>query len=172
YVHKQTHEPSCSFFYFTDTATTEIYTLSLHDALPISADRAGALAHAGEAKALTRVHIGSLQQPYAVVRDRELPVGGLIGHGDAHRLRAGMPHRIAHGLLRDAQQLVLVLRTQARRGAAAFEGAGDAAGHRGAVGELPERDLQSRAPGLIQAQRHHRAARFGEPVARQRADAR
>src|SRR2546426_11808932 len=25
------------FFYFNDTATTEIYTLSLHDALPISA---------------------------------------------------------------------------------------------------------------------------------------
>src|SRR2546426_3167813 len=28
------------FFFFNDTATTEIYTLSLHDALPIS-DRAG-----------------------------------------------------------------------------------------------------------------------------------
>src|SRR6266540_7279407 len=28
------------FFFFNDTATTEIYTLSLHDALPISADRA------------------------------------------------------------------------------------------------------------------------------------
>src|SRR2546429_5374100 len=27
------------FFFFNDTATTEIYTLSLHDALPISADR-------------------------------------------------------------------------------------------------------------------------------------
>src|SRR5207248_10787585 len=26
------------FFFFTDTATTEIYTLSLHDALPISPD--------------------------------------------------------------------------------------------------------------------------------------
>src|SRR5688572_31535452 len=26
---------SCSFFFFNDTATTEIYTLSLHDALPI-----------------------------------------------------------------------------------------------------------------------------------------
>src|SRR3712207_8335429 len=26
-----------SFFFFNDTATTEIYTLSLHDALPISA---------------------------------------------------------------------------------------------------------------------------------------
>src|SRR5256885_8419701 len=28
------HHPS--FFFFNDTATTEIYTLSLHDALPIS----------------------------------------------------------------------------------------------------------------------------------------
>ena len=25
----------CFFFFFNDTATTEIYTLSLHDALPI-----------------------------------------------------------------------------------------------------------------------------------------
>src|SRR3989442_5594359 len=31
--------PSCSFFFFNDTATTEIYTLSLHDALPISSRR-------------------------------------------------------------------------------------------------------------------------------------
>src|SRR2546427_6043307 len=28
---------ACMFFFFNDTATTEIYTLSLHDALPISA---------------------------------------------------------------------------------------------------------------------------------------
>src|SRR2546427_6619527 len=28
-----------SFFFFNDTATTEIYTLSLHDALPISPSR-------------------------------------------------------------------------------------------------------------------------------------
>src|SRR3712207_7929437 len=28
---------SCCFFFFNDTATTEIYTLSLHDALPICA---------------------------------------------------------------------------------------------------------------------------------------
>src|SRR3712207_8265168 len=42
------------FFFFNDTATTEIYTLSLHDALPIFAQHAavadvgplGALAHA------------------------------------------------------------------------------------------------------------------------------
>src|SRR2546422_2059330 len=32
-----TRAPMCiSFFFFNDTATTEIYTLSLHDALPIS----------------------------------------------------------------------------------------------------------------------------------------
>src|SRR2546430_17093319 len=31
------NSPSFSFFFFNDTATTEIYTLSLHDALPISA---------------------------------------------------------------------------------------------------------------------------------------
>src|SRR2546427_12366638 len=30
------HPPSFHFFFFNDTATTEIYTLSLHDALPIS----------------------------------------------------------------------------------------------------------------------------------------
>src|SRR3712207_9138901 len=30
------HVVVCFFFFFNDTATTEIYTLSLHDALPIS----------------------------------------------------------------------------------------------------------------------------------------
>src|SRR5215203_6396270 len=29
----------CTFFFFNDTATTEIYTLSLHDALPICLQR-------------------------------------------------------------------------------------------------------------------------------------
>src|SRR2546422_9600339 len=36
---------SFSFFFFNDTATTEIYTLSLHDALPICARREN---HAGD----------------------------------------------------------------------------------------------------------------------------
>src|SRR5216683_3532946 len=31
--------PDPHFFFFNDTATTEIYTLSLHDALPISEPR-------------------------------------------------------------------------------------------------------------------------------------
>src|SRR3989442_7944724 len=32
-------QQTCDFFFFNDTATTEIYTLSLHDALPISRER-------------------------------------------------------------------------------------------------------------------------------------
>src|SRR2546423_6500844 len=46
---------TCFFFFFNDTATTEIYTLSLHDALPISVQGAGlgagALAQQGRAGA-------------------------------------------------------------------------------------------------------------------------
>src|SRR5256886_2083813 len=44
--------PSYSFFFFNDTATTEIYTLSLHDALPISSSARetlpDVLRHAGQ----------------------------------------------------------------------------------------------------------------------------
>src|SRR5436309_16137870 len=37
------------FFFFNDTATTEIYTLSLHDALPIfDQQHAAAIGHRGE----------------------------------------------------------------------------------------------------------------------------
>src|SRR2546427_3603143 len=36
---------SLFFFFFNDTATTEIYTLSLHDALPICIQRLEAQAH-------------------------------------------------------------------------------------------------------------------------------
>src|SRR3712207_7296195 len=46
-----------SFFFFNDTATTEIYTLSLHDALPIwgsTLTLAGYLDAGGVAGALTR----------------------------------------------------------------------------------------------------------------------
>src|SRR3989454_8162632 len=47
------------FFFFNDTATTEIYTLSLHDALPICGARVIGLADkrdAGAAHADDRVH--------------------------------------------------------------------------------------------------------------------
>ena len=40
---------TCVFFFFNDTATTEIYTLSLHDALPISQREMGILKSEGAA---------------------------------------------------------------------------------------------------------------------------
>jgi len=39
------------FFFFNDTATTEIYTLSLHDALPICAGDAVQVLELGQARA-------------------------------------------------------------------------------------------------------------------------
>src|SRR2546425_9027808 len=39
--------PCRFFFFFNDTATTEIYTLSLHDALPISEDEGHRFSAAG-----------------------------------------------------------------------------------------------------------------------------
>src|SRR5690242_20799827 len=50
------------FFFFNDTATTEIYTLSLHDALPIS-----------------------------VIRDRAELLGGLVRVSSGQRQRALSP---------------------------------------------------------------------------------
>src|SRR6266581_9370539 len=64
----------CSFFFFNDTATTEIYTLSLHDALPISArnPRARTAPRSGMAKldslALrSEEHTSELQSPVQLV---------------------------------------------------------------------------------------------------------
>src|SRR3712207_7747567 len=44
------------FFFFNDTATTEIYTLSLHDALPISEHVADAVARPHRHAAGQRAH--------------------------------------------------------------------------------------------------------------------
>src|SRR3712207_7932488 len=52
------------FFFFNDTATTEIYTLSLHDALPISGGE-GLLAPAG----LDRGAVALADQPPQVPGD-------------------------------------------------------------------------------------------------------
>src|SRR3712207_9402327 len=53
------HMTTATFFFFNDTATTEIYTLSLHDALPISGRGRGRAVRAGRADAAQRrlVHL-------------------------------------------------------------------------------------------------------------------
>src|SRR5690349_25041499 len=57
---------SAPFFFFNDTAPTEIYTLSLHDALPISR-RAHAHRGAGEGRRAARRHLNSTQSGYSIL---------------------------------------------------------------------------------------------------------
>src|SRR3712207_6895139 len=65
---------SICIFFFNDTATTEIYTLSLHDALPISRADEGARARADHGRLLGE----GVRRP---------------GRDDDHRVRAGHPER-------------------------------------------------------------------------------
>src|SRR2546427_13025033 len=52
------------FFFFNDTATTEIYTLSLHDALPISAEQRDAVAvHQRRPQELVDVRLADEREP-------------------------------------------------------------------------------------------------------------
>src|SRR5574337_2229530 len=61
----------CSFFFFNDTATTEIYTLSLHDALPIWTRSRGAyvwpLPSAPLLNLRSEEHTSELQSPLNLV---------------------------------------------------------------------------------------------------------
>src|SRR3712207_8798673 len=66
-------------FFFNDTATTEIYTLSLHDALPISAHRA-------EGRGVPQLRVGHARhlqgdgdRPHLQARDEVLGVDGGAG---------------------------------------------------------------------------------------------
>src|SRR5689334_24688992 len=59
------------FFFFNDTATTEIYTLSLHDALPIFPHARGALAALPDADRRARGAVGE-RGPQGRAADRSL----------------------------------------------------------------------------------------------------
>src|SRR6195256_7024817 len=64
---------SSFFFFFNDTATTEIYTLSLHDALPISLeahfshDRDAKVGRVHSRRARSEEHTSELQSPMYLV---------------------------------------------------------------------------------------------------------
>src|SRR5574340_1701573 len=75
------------FFFFNDTATTEIYTLSLHDALPIYLERQGLRPEQGREvverdHARSEEHTSELQSPKDLVcrllleKKKELDVPG------------------------------------------------------------------------------------------------
>src|SRR2546425_3494004 len=57
------------FFFFNDTATTEIYTLSLHDALPIWGMKTGAAA-GGCARKFTLIITASFSSTSASLEER------------------------------------------------------------------------------------------------------
>src|SRR2546422_11361218 len=56
------------FFFFNDTATTEIYTLSLHDALPISAGERDGHGGGSSPEQQQYLAVGDVESAEAVVR--------------------------------------------------------------------------------------------------------
>src|SRR5436189_1484470 len=89
------------FFFFNDTATTEIYTLSLHDALPIGGGRGGDAGRrrarerprAGVPRRRSEEHTSELQSPMYLVcrllleKKKKAPTT-LFRTYDKHQLRA------------------------------------------------------------------------------------
>src|SRR5256885_13000151 len=113
------------FFFFTDTATTEIYPLSLHDALPISpgvAVRTGEVCHVRGGEHFFRC-LASLHCAAAPVRDasgRTVAMLDLSSEAGPFRFDAGaMAHMYAtcieNRLLGGAARMHLLLRFQSSR---------------------------------------------------------
>src|SRR3989442_7966057 len=68
----QPHHCPVFFFFFNDTATTEIYTLSLHDALPISGGtRRISTSLRGTTTSLTACRRRTPERPCGWPRDRK-----------------------------------------------------------------------------------------------------
>src|SRR6266705_7183261 len=90
-TNKQRLKNKFFFFFFNDTATTEIYTLSLHDALPICQPAVppaldiggaiGALAVPNRQVDRSEEHTSELQTPYELVRRRLLEKKKYRDHG-------------------------------------------------------------------------------------------
>src|SRR2546422_6554987 len=75
------------FFFFNDTATTEIYTLSLHDALPIS-DRHDERVR----RARAVVPQGSRQHPVRRLHERAVRLHGDAAAADRKSTRLNSSH--------------------------------------------------------------------------------
>src|SRR3712207_8911282 len=102
----------CQFFFFNDTATTEIYTLSLHDALPILL----ALSSAGQAQAISRLH--SAPHPTVILeRSEGSSRGTRVGRSEEHTSELqSRQYLVCRLLLEKKQSLRLRTTTRGRRG--------------------------------------------------------
>src|SRR5438034_9825187 len=77
-------------FFFTDTATTEIYTLSLHDALPISRERTGEVAVLKTIGFSDRLLFGLVMLEAGVLA----LTGAFLGLGDRKSTRLNSSHTV------------------------------------------------------------------------------
>src|SRR5205823_15081546 len=82
---------STNFFFFNDTATTEIYTLSLHDALPIS--DVDLVADPQQADGVAQLAVGLHRLPVDGGDDVTGADAGLVGRRSLDHLR----HQRSHG---------------------------------------------------------------------------
>src|SRR2546426_592158 len=105
-----------SFFFFNDTATTEIYTLSLHDALPIfaalKAELPAALAHLQRGNIapvdLAQAAIG----PGMAVYTRYKQVGKCRGRSEEHTSELQSPCNLVCRLLLAKKKITTILRRE------------------------------------------------------------
>src|SRR3989454_10641997 len=103
YLHISALHPSL-FFFFNDTATTEIYTLSLHDALPISQIARIEPQIAAQRRRRRPITLGELVQD-AHLRQRERAlVRPLAQHADLPGVEPVEAARRLHPLLQLARR--------------------------------------------------------------------
>src|SRR2546422_8597416 len=160
------------FFFFNDTATTEIYTLSLHDALPISAPR--------EPRAVLRVRppLPDPARPARCLQGALERRRAAYGPGGLRRRRPARPRgeeavlprlpRRARPVLRDARMRLSlwVLPPRPDLAGAARSDDGRAAAGRNARGDCGPRPAPSRAHPHVDLQRapdHERVGPRGLP---------
>src|SRR5688572_27311537 len=105
-----------TLFFFTDTATTEIYTLSLHDALPIfGADRSGQVetAPVGTARHQRFRSVGIPLLDGMPFLERRVPACGQLVERAAGRFLQAPPH-VPLGAQRTRREIRAVLGNQVR----------------------------------------------------------
>src|SRR2546427_9506367 len=105
--------PSCfsifSFFFFNDTATTEIYTLSLHDALPISREVVLVCCPAARLRHGDHVALHQLEQVLIEGLHADLPAGRSEEHTSELQSQSNLVCRL---LLEKKKNYIIAIQAQ------------------------------------------------------------